>query len=505
MCLTAARAQSPKAVMDYVEKYKKIAIEEMKLTGIPASVTLAQGIHESGCGLSPLALNSNNHFGIKCHNEWTGITYHHDDDLPQECFRVYACAEESFKDHSDFLKTRPRYAFLFKLDPTDYKGWARGLKAAGYATNPKYPEIIIKLIEDYKLSDYDKGIDRPAAQPMMADATKSKQTAPVVQTAQAAQASAVKAITTSAQATDASKARLIASTEQTAQVAAPKTATPSALQIAKPIPAATPQAVQIKAAPIQYADATTKPKLTTPEVAMTKSAATQAIQAPPLRTPSLTVATSAIVNTQTASLATNNKDAQPLRVQLDERLINGTKAVVYKSNIPIDDIAKKYSLTTDQLYAYNDLQPTVKPKDGEYIYLEKKKTETSYYQYEVAEGETMRDVAQKFGVQLASLYKRNGITQDCEPLSGEVVVLRGNREVPMRFHVVDRTAVRKSIAELPSPTTTTTDTKYHKVNNSDTLYSIARQYNIPVDDLIKLNDLKDSDIKIGQTLLVTEL
>ena len=142
----SAQAQSPAAISAYVERYKAIAIEEMKSTGIPASVTLAQGIHESGCGNSVLALKSNNHFGIKCHNEWTGDTYHHDDDAPQECFRVYTTPEESFRDHSDFLKTRPRYASLFDLDPSDYKGWAKGLKAAGYATNPKYPQQGLRLV-----------------------------------------------------------------------------------------------------------------------------------------------------------------------------------------------------------------------------------------------------------------------------------------------------------------------------------------------------------------------
>jgi flagellum-specific peptidoglycan hydrolase FlgJ len=140
LCLSA-QAQSPAAISAYVERYKAIAIEEMKSTGIPASVTLAQGIHESGCGNSVLALKSNNHFGIKCHNEWNGDTYHHDDDAPQECFRVYNTPEESFRvDHQTFSnRVRAMHPYLIST-PTDYKGWAKGLKAAGYATNPKYPE-----------------------------------------------------------------------------------------------------------------------------------------------------------------------------------------------------------------------------------------------------------------------------------------------------------------------------------------------------------------------------
>jgi LysM repeat protein len=152
-------AQVNADVLKYIEQYKDVAVKEMLEYKIPASITLAQGIHESSWGKSKLSLNSNNHFGIKCHKEWCGPTYKHDDDAPQECFRVYERAEDSYKDHSAFLKTRPRYSFLFDLDPKDYKGWARGLKSAGYATNPNYPSIIIKLIEDYKLYELDRAID----------------------------------------------------------------------------------------------------------------------------------------------------------------------------------------------------------------------------------------------------------------------------------------------------------------------------------------------------------
>ncbi len=123
-------------------------------TGVPASIKLAQGIHETEAGESDLVKKSNNHFGIKCKNTWAGKSVTHDDDARGECFRKYEKAEDSYKDHSDFLKNSPRYASLFKLDPTDYKDWAWGLKRAGYATNPKYPQILIKLIEDYNLNDY---------------------------------------------------------------------------------------------------------------------------------------------------------------------------------------------------------------------------------------------------------------------------------------------------------------------------------------------------------------
>lgn len=139
----------------YINRYKHIAISEMNNTGIPASITLAQGILESGSGNSRLAIEANNHFGIKCTPDWKGKSISHDDDQKDDCFRVYKSAEESFRDHSEFLK-RKRYAALFELDKNDYESWARGLKEAGYATNPRYAELLISLIERYKLNQFDR-------------------------------------------------------------------------------------------------------------------------------------------------------------------------------------------------------------------------------------------------------------------------------------------------------------------------------------------------------------
>ena len=141
---------------EYIETYKDIAMREMREHRIPASITLAQGLLESGCGNSELAREAKNHFGIKCHKEWTGKTYTMDDDEKNECFRVYKNAEESFVDHSLFLTGRNRYAALFDLEITDYEGWAKGLKAAGYATNPKYAELLIARINQYDLTRYDR-------------------------------------------------------------------------------------------------------------------------------------------------------------------------------------------------------------------------------------------------------------------------------------------------------------------------------------------------------------
>ena len=141
---------------DYLDKYSKLAVTEMHRTGVPASITLAQGILESNNGNSMLAVKANNHFGIKCHSSWKGKKVYKDDDKKHECFRKYKNSTESYIDHSNFLKNGRRYQFLFDLKPTDYKGWAKGLKKAGYATNPKYPALLIRLIEDHKLYKYDK-------------------------------------------------------------------------------------------------------------------------------------------------------------------------------------------------------------------------------------------------------------------------------------------------------------------------------------------------------------
>jgi len=141
---------------EYIEKYKYVAIKEMFEYKIPASITLAQGILESGSGNSRLAREANNHFGIKCHSDWQGGKIYKDDDRKNECFRVYASAEQSFRDHSLFLSTKNRYKFLFDYKITNYKAWAKGLKKAGYATNPKYPKLLIGIIQEHDLNKYDK-------------------------------------------------------------------------------------------------------------------------------------------------------------------------------------------------------------------------------------------------------------------------------------------------------------------------------------------------------------
>jgi hypothetical protein len=174
-----ARTQNNKTTIAYIDQFKAIAMKEMKRTGVPASITLAQAIVESNSGESNLAKNHNNHFGIKCKSDWAGAKAYQDDDAKQECFRAYEAAELSFKDHSNFLKNRPNYVDLFLLDPVDDTAWAYGLKKAGYATAADYPKKLLKIIDDYELAQYnfpelENEIEEEASTKVLADTPVKK-------------------------------------------------------------------------------------------------------------------------------------------------------------------------------------------------------------------------------------------------------------------------------------------------------------------------------------------
>jgi LysM repeat protein len=179
MAAQIGRTQNNKTTIAYIDQFKAIAMKEMKRTGVPASITLAQAIVESNSGESNLAKNHNNHFGIKCKSDWTGAKAYQDDDAKQECFRAYDAAELSFKDHSNFLKNRPNYVALFLLDPVDDTAWAYGLKKAGYATASDYPKKLLKIIDDYELAQYNfpelaNEIEEEASTKVLADTPVNK-------------------------------------------------------------------------------------------------------------------------------------------------------------------------------------------------------------------------------------------------------------------------------------------------------------------------------------------
>jgi murein DD-endopeptidase MepM/ murein hydrolase activator NlpD len=156
-------------ILRYIETYAPLALKEMNRTGVPAAIKIAQGILETNAGQSDLVNKSNNHFGIKCKSSWTGEKVYHDDDEAGECFRKYESAEASYLDHSDYLKSQPRYAFLFEFDSNDYAAWAWGLKKAGYATNPIYAQSLIKYIETYRLTDLHDYLDEEEEDPDLSE------------------------------------------------------------------------------------------------------------------------------------------------------------------------------------------------------------------------------------------------------------------------------------------------------------------------------------------------
>jgi len=285
----------------YIQKFYPLAISEMERSGIPASITLAQGCWESSNGNSRLATEGNNHFGIKCKREWTGKKIYHDDDALQECFRKYAHAEASYIDHSNFLMNSSRYSFLFQLDPKDYAGWARGLKQAGYATDPTYAERLIKIIEDYKLYLYDEYVDT----------------------------------------------RELAAIQQT------------------------PAPHKVVKSPVLSPVTTTR------------------------------------------------------KVQLR----NGLKTYVVGEGETYESITRNLKLKDWEIYTYNDFSKGRKLRANEIIYLEKKykKANRQHKLYVSEEGDTMHYIAQRYGLRLKQLLKRNRMRAGEEPAAGEQIYLRNKR------------------------------------------------------------------------------
>ncbi|MCR5709177.1 MAG: glucosaminidase domain-containing protein [Bacteroidales bacterium] len=290
----------------YIERYAATAVREMKSTGIPASITLAQGCLESGNGNSTLATRANNHFGIKCHNNWKGKTIKVDDDAPGECFRSYKTADESFRDHSDFLRYRDRYAFLFDLDPSDYKGWAYGLQKAGYATAKTYATSLIKIIEEEELWRYDD-------------------------------------------------------LDEASREALPPT-------------------------PLQ---------------------AETSIKLKPLPGHKL----------YTASLSR------------EIRSINGVAYILAQEGDTYRGLAKEYNLFHGELLRFNERRRDTPLQPGEVVFVEAKKRESAkgLEKHVVEEGETMRDLSQRYAVKMKKIYQYNGMAPGSEPEPGAILNLRKPR------------------------------------------------------------------------------
>ncbi len=371
-------------IQKYVEQWAPTAVREMYRSGVPASITLAQGILESRYGLSPLAANGNNHFGIKCHKDWTGKKQFHDDDEKGECFRVYDNADESFRDHSDFLRYRDRYKFLFEFETTDYKSWANGLKKAGYATDPGYPDKLIKYIEDYKLSKYDT-MSLAEAERLM-DAQEVG--VPAVQQTHDAAAQA------------AGKDRSKDNDRSLSAVEGPSKA-------------------EIKAAKKAEKKAGKAARKARKHSDAEDEELTGRIPDSPL------------------SLEEPKKID---RNQLEEFKFSLTREAYSKNGVPFvtsmdgetySSIASRYGLFLKELLKFNDLTSPQELAPGTIVYLQAKKnqSEKGLDKYIVDEdGQSLRDICQRFGVKMSSVCKMNGITPGYVLREGDTIVLRGKKK-----------------------------------------------------------------------------
>lgn len=386
-------AQSKAIIQAYIDQFKAIAMAEMARTGVPASITLAQGIHETGAGTSVLVRKSNNHFGIKCKTEWAGEKVYHDDDARGECFRKYDDPFISYKDHSDFLRNRSHYASLFNLDPEDYEAWAHGLKKAGYATNPKYPQILIKLIRDYNLQDYTLVVlgkkETGENEPTWAKVTK------------------------------------------------------------------------------------------TPANETTESTIAMVSQEP--------------------------KTVYPQGVFS----INNTKVIAVAKGTSYLKIAIEQDLSLARLFEFNDLNDGDIAREDGLLFLQRKRKTGASETHTVAAGETLYSIAQAEGIRLESLLQYNFLTAGAQVQIGETLYLQSAAPSMPKLVNGQKANINARANERPRQTEANEESAspavvFHVVQPKETLYSIAKKYEVGVEDLQRWNELGTSDLRIGQQIKITK-
>ncbi len=350
----------------YIDKYADLAIEEMRRSGVPASITLAQGLLESRYGLSDLAVKGNNHFGIKCHSNWNGPKMRVDDDEKDECFRKYRTVEQSYRDHSDFLRYRDRYKFLFDLDPKDYKGWAYGLKKAGYATDPAYPKKLINLIEEYELYKYDKGrrVKKDKDDKEDKDADKSLESSDV-------------------------------------KPVEPK---PEAVKPAEGKKETSKAVVKAEKAKKQKKSDKKRSKKDSDQMVKSPS---QLEQPKPIADEKA-------------------KDVFSFSLSRQKYSLNGVPFIYASKGDTYASIAAANNLFPKELLRFNDLDAEKELLPGTIVYLQHKKKQTvkGLDKHVVEEGETMRSIAQRYGVRLKNLYKINEMADGSIIREGDIIKLR---------------------------------------------------------------------------------
>ena len=410
------------ATLIYIDQYKDIAISEMKRTGIPASITLAQGIIESNSGESNLALNYKNHFGIKCKSDWKGETTYQDDDAKQECFRVYPNSNASYIDHSNFLKTRPNYAPLFELDPVDDSAWAYGLKKAGYATASDYPKKLLKVINDFELSQY----NFPELAFYDDDDTPTQKVDTSVKIAPIVIADSIK---TNSVRSNLIKIDTVKKIEDTL--------------IIKDTTALSSKYIDtIQLSSVKGISSSDTINITAPKAM--NGIGSIAIEQ---------VKDSAVkINTVLAADTTNNNKDIPLKeanIIDTSKLITNTQNSAAKFEYPKGkfkanqllavwaqagssflDIANTYNIALYKLYGYNDLEETDLLAQDQILYLVPKRKEVSKKVHLVAAGETLYDISQNEGIQLNYLEAYNTGVTDKNLQVGSTLVLFKTNEAP---------------------------------------------------------------------------
>ncbi|MDE3213629.1 MAG: glucosaminidase domain-containing protein [Bacteroidota bacterium] len=392
-------AAQPMTAAEYIAKYKDLAILEMRREGVPAAISLAQGLLETENGNSDLVKESNNHFGIKCKDNWTQASVTHDDDAPGECFRAYKSAVDSYRDHSDFLRNSDRYASLFMLNPRNYRAWAHGLRRAGYATNPKYAYILIKNIEDNHLEQYtDEAIQEgPLTDP--------------------------------------------------AAIAAAYDRVSQELQVD------TTQAVTAFAPAIKSSTAGPAPAL--------------------------------MHDNEVAPQSSDPLPALPLGLTS----INRCKVTWVLKGTSLLAVATAHHIHLGKLLQYNDLVDDGILDRDQYIYLERKQ-KTGDRDFCIASAnESLRDIAQRNGIQLESLCQYNQMTAYQALSPGQRIWLRPSTDQP---------AASASTDAHPSGVI------YHEVQPQENIRVIAREYHVAVSELKRWNHLKHNRLKTGQQLIVSK-
>jgi LysM repeat protein len=498
-------------VDQYLDRYSAIAIAEMHRSHIPASITLAQGLLESGNGNSRLALVANNHFGIKCKKDWTGESIKEDDDEAQECFRKYPTAEDSYRDHSDFLMKGQRYAFLFDLEQTDYKGWAEGLKRAGYATNPNYPNLLISLIERHNLQRFDQ------VKPTEKENIKIKEEQNVF------------AATHTQLVINGIPVLVAKSNDSYASIALENGM--RVWQIYKyndlPKDAIIKAGDTIYIKPKNYNGSVEHYTVATgdnmrlisqrfgiklsklykrnnmkegqePEVGEQLSLRGLNHKTPTLRVSSIANIDSTYNNLIYDDPRKNVSTSRPLLPQ-DEYAINITDNkndmaffhVVQKGET-LFSIAKKYNVRVEGIMEINHLH-TEDISDGTRLIINPNQPAINENEeaivpgyHMVKQGETLYSIARKYNTTVIELRALNELTSDTLRVGDELVI------VPLNGEKTD----------YKEPDLNSSEPIYHEVLEKETLYSIARKYNVLVDDIRKLNNMIDNAISVGQKLRI---